>query len=454
MNDRPPSNPDITNQSLGIEYPPLPPSVATHLPSTPSRKSSPNVASVFKNARLSPAAAAIHGRGSSEGGHERLGSDDKGSQSGHGFAPMRRALSPDHRKLRPGNELATGLRGHGRQPAGPKINHQDRGGTLSGPSSDDRHGQGQNTGRLIDMKQTSDTFKNPIGETSASPSPFTQSPQDTREQVKETPTAARLEHYTRPESSTDDLVKAQSTDWQESDRVTMAEDDGGSMTSRGPATGTSLAFRLLGSMDNVASRSFEQLDNPSHPYPPPRITSSVTPSRAPVVVTPRSGNGASGLFDLQPQSRTNAQLGVSPTASIDNFTSKDCQVVDPSSNRSALAPIKVTSHPSKRLTQTRKYHRLRSQPLQSTYYFCQGRLLTGGDSPLPMIASFILVLGLGGLWLGTTGVWMWRSGLGGGGASAGGKAAVIIFAYILGVCIGSMAATAFRDPGKPFSAFP
>jgi hypothetical protein len=95
----------------------------------------------------------------------------------------------------------------------------------------------------------------------------------------------------------------------------------------------------------------------------------------------------------------------------------------------------------------RKYKRLQAQPLQSTTYFLQGRLITGGDSILPLIGSFVLVLGMGGLWLGTTGVWVWRDGLGAGGAGKGGKAAVIIFAYLFGVCLGSMIATAFRDPG-------
>lgn len=111
-------------------------------------------------------------------------------------------------------------------------------------------------------------------------------------------------------------------------------------------------------------------------------------------------------------------------------------------------PVPPSTEPYRRRSSSvRKYKRLQAQPLQSTTYFLQGRLITGGDSILPLIGSFVLVLGMGGLWLGTTGVWVWRDGLGGGGAGKGGKAAVIIFAYLFGICIGSMIATAFRDPG-------
>lgn len=102
-------------------------------------------------------------------------------------------------------------------------------------------------------------------------------------------------------------------------------------------------------------------------------------------------------------------------------------------------------------TGNRKFKRLQEQPLQDTHFFFRGHLVTGGDNIWPLIGSITLLLGLGGLWLGTTGVWIWRDGLGGGGAGKGGKAAVIIFGYLLGVCFGAMAATAFRDPGEYLS---
>lgn len=109
-------------------------------------------------------------------------------------------------------------------------------------------------------------------------------------------------------------------------------------------------------------------------------------------------------------------------------------------------------HPSfKKPVPSRRYKRYHNYQLQDTTYFCHGRLLSGGDNILPFLGSIILLLGLGGLWIGTTGVWVWRDGLGGGGAGAGGKAAVIIFGYVLGVCFGAMMATALRDPGRSFS---
>lgn len=116
-----------------------------------------------------------------------------------------------------------------------------------------------------------------------------------------------------------------------------------------------------------------------------------------------------------------------------------------------ISPTQRPSYPPPPTSQpprTRKYHRLHAQPMQDTHFFLKGHLMTGGDNVWPLIGSIILVLGLGGLWLGTTGVWVWRDGLGGGGASRGGKAAVIIFGYLLGVCFGAMMATAFRDPGE------
>ena len=40
-------------------------------------------------------------------------------------------------------------------------------------------------------------------------------------------------------------------------------------------------------------------------------------------------------------------------------------------------------------------------------FFFGGRLLTGGDSPWAFVASSLLVLGITGVWFGTTCVWWW-----------------------------------------------
>ena len=73
-------------------------------------------------------------------------------------------------------------------------------------------------------------------------------------------------------------------------------------------------------------------------------------------------------------------------------------------------------------------------------FFLRGKLLTGGDSPIPFLISLALVLGLGGLWIGTVGVNMWRDGVGGAGGG-GGIAVVIIFCWIWGVALGGMFGT-------------
>lgn len=127
------------------------------------------------------------------------------------------------------------------------------------------------------------------------------------------------------------------------------------------------------------------------------------------------------------------------------------QVYPSASHTTSVLP--PDSQPYLRRTGRRKAAALNALPMQSTHYFLRGKLITGGDTIIPFLISVILVLGLTGLWLGTTGVWIWRDGLGGGSAgSVGGKVAVIVFGYLMGVCFGAMMATAFRDPGK--SNFP
>jgi hypothetical protein len=47
-------------------------------------------------------------------------------------------------------------------------------------------------------------------------------------------------------------------------------------------------------------------------------------------------------------------------------------------------------------------------PSKNTF-FLYGHLLTGGDSPLPFIASLTLTLGIAGTWFATTCVWWWHN---------------------------------------------
>lgn len=96
---------------------------------------------------------------------------------------------------------------------------------------------------------------------------------------------------------------------------------------------------------------------------------------------------------------------------------------------------------------TRKQNRKKTYNYQlhdsHNTFFLRGKLLTGGDSAIPFIISLALVLGLGGLWLGTTGVWIWREGVGGKGGR-GGVGVVIVFAWVWGVALGGMVGTVSR----------
>ncbi|CAL1705127.1 unnamed protein product [Somion occarium] len=87
---------------------------------------------------------------------------------------------------------------------------------------------------------------------------------------------------------------------------------------------------------------------------------------------------------------------------------------------------------------TRKpMHRYQLYPSRNRF-FLGGRILTGGDSPWAFIASLIVVLGITGVWFGTTCVWWWLNES---------PAVAAVGAYMCLLTISSMCATAFRDPG-------
>lgn len=71
-------------------------------------------------------------------------------------------------------------------------------------------------------------------------------------------------------------------------------------------------------------------------------------------------------------------------------------------------------------------------------FFFNGHLLTGGDSPLAFIFSICVVMGIGGVWFGTTAVWWWRYES---------PAVAAVGVYICLLTIASMFHTAMRDPG-------
>ncbi|BEI84152.1 hypothetical protein CcaverHIS002_0407560 [Cutaneotrichosporon cavernicola] len=80
-------------------------------------------------------------------------------------------------------------------------------------------------------------------------------------------------------------------------------------------------------------------------------------------------------------------------------------------------------------------------------FFCGGRLMTGGDTPLSFILSILLLLGISGLWVGTTGVWLWKHAHEYGMSRGAGIAINIVFVYLFGLTTSSMAAASFREPG-------
>ncbi|WVQ99474.1 hypothetical protein IAU59_006609 [Kwoniella sp. CBS 9459] len=102
---------------------------------------------------------------------------------------------------------------------------------------------------------------------------------------------------------------------------------------------------------------------------------------------------------------------------------------------------------SRRNGQSRRERRYESFENPLTTFFCGGRLMTGGDTYRSLAFVLVIMLGLSGVWLGTTGAWLWEHGTEYGLVKGGGIAITIIFAYLFLVCISSLLASAFRDPG-------
>lgn len=165
------------------------------------------------------------------------------------------------------------------------------------------------------------------------------------------------------------------------------------------------------------------------------------------------GNGDVNGRRVQRERMDEDRINKHPFANGNGNQTNEYQTIESKNNNqyqleSHPPPTKSFSKPSHQKIRHRNADLLNRLPLQSTTYYFNGLLQTGGDSPLPLVGSIVLVLGLGGLWLGTTGVWMWRNGFGGGGPGVGGKVAVVIFGYLMGIVISSMMMTAFRDPGR------
>lgn len=150
----------------------------------------------------------------------------------------------------------------------------------------------------------------------------------------------------------------------------------------------------------------------------------------------------------------------SPMSSLTKSSRTDHALSEPCVDRSSVSTWEVEKEGghtplNRSIKQQRNYQTL---PASGITFLLHGRFVTGGDSPLPCIASALLILGVGGCWLGTTGVWLWQEsrkyGLG-----SGGVAVVIVFVYVprcarltsrylLLSTLSSMAGASLRDPGE------
>ncbi|KAK4687376.1 hypothetical protein P7C73_g2735, partial [Tremellales sp. Uapishka_1] len=92
-----------------------------------------------------------------------------------------------------------------------------------------------------------------------------------------------------------------------------------------------------------------------------------------------------------------------------------------------IRPFAQTVGPT--VKKRRKYRKYQHNN-PSTMFFLGGRIQTGGDSPMSLVLSLVVMFGLFGVWLGTTGVWIWRHGHEYGLVKGGGVAIVIVLVQV------------------------
>jgi hypothetical protein len=170
------------------------------------------------------------------------------------------------------------------------------------------------------------------------------------------------------------------------------------------------------------------------------FASSVTPNPSQIPSYPSSSAPSSTTPQHHPASSSHSPV----------FTPSSLTPIPPISSTS-ISPITSIPHarrkrssqpqPSQKPTPPSSGVRAHALHPSSTTFFLDGRLMTGGDThPWPFFLSIFFVLGIGALWIGTTGVYIWTKGVGNDGGG-GGIAVVIIFVYIWLVAIGAMFAT-------------
>ncbi|KIY65295.1 zf-DHHC-domain-containing protein [Cylindrobasidium torrendii FP15055 ss-10] len=156
---------------------------------------------------------------------------------------------------------------------------------------------------------------------------------------------------------------------------------------------------------------------PAKPRPPSMVSSEHPLS----IIKQMSRNSLDDEQATYPTRKTPSRISSrspSPTPSFDFHHEKDMSHV----TRTPLTK-RYTIHPS------------------NNRFFLDGRILVGGDKPWAFIGALTVVIGLAGLYCGTTAVWWWHH------RGAGGKALVVITGYLACITISSMLVTAFTDPG-------
>jgi hypothetical protein len=181
-------------------------------------------------------------------------------------------------------------------------------------------------------------------------------------------------------------------------------------------------------------------------------------SREPLLDYPPSGAGPSGpprlILGASPKLSLASNLGTQADESRKGSTST-AGIGGSPYLPSALAPTRPgtqkASHPyGPRQTEPAKAptKRVKAYTLHDSanVFALGGRLVTGGDSsPFPLFGSLLLEVGVGAVWIGTTGVGLWKNGVRGDGGR-GGIAVVIVFLWLWAVSLGAMLGTVRRPP--------
>ncbi|WWC89296.1 uncharacterized protein L201_004217 [Kwoniella dendrophila CBS 6074] len=132
---------------------------------------------------------------------------------------------------------------------------------------------------------------------------------------------------------------------------------------------------------------------------------------------------------------------------INRISPKSRKSWNPKSKSRSTSPTKYNNNDNDSNVHGRRKYVTYENDNPLTSFWWNGRLITGGDHWYSMIFVIVILLGISGVWIGTTGVWLWVHGREYGLVKGGGIAINIIFVYLFGITSSSLIASAFRDPG-------